>query len=371
MKVRCKLILWLVIGSLALPIQAQKYKAKVTLDHPDSWTMVFLPDIQNYSKFKQNQPILDLMNRWIEANVEALNIRMVLCAGDLVEQDDVILPGADGNISSKEQWTFVRNTFSVLDHKVPYILAAGNHDYTIDREGSRSSHYDSYLTIDQNYLNQKHLVQYGFDEAEKPTLTNAMYEFRNLNGLDYLVVNLEYAPRDQTLDWAKEILNFDQYANHRIVLLTHAYLHRNDQRLDGENRWIVFEPYFKDSKVRKSDRILLPSSNNGEQIWQKLVHNVPGMQLVLSGHISGEGYRKDRNQIGKEVHQMLFDMQSEGGGHLGNGGDGFLRVLEFYPDNKTVKVKTFSPLFALSPKTAHLAFKKDDRNEFAFTMEVD
>ncbi|MGG5507845.1 MULTISPECIES: hypothetical protein [unclassified Myroides] len=66
---------------------------------------------------------------------------------------------------------------------------------------------------------------------------------------------------------------------------------------------------------------------------------------------------------------MLFDMQAEGGGHYGNGGDGLVRILEFYPDGKTVKVKTFSPLFALSPKTASLAHKKDSENEYSITLD--
>jgi hypothetical protein len=89
--------------------------------------------------------------------------------------------------------------------------------------------------------------------------------------------------------------------------------------------------------------------------------------LVLSGHISGEGFRVDANQYGKNVNQMLFDMQSEGGGHRnGNGGDGWLRIIEFYPDHKTVKVKTYSPLFGISPVTQKNAYKTDLRNEFVF-----
>jgi len=66
----------------------------------------------------------------------------------------------------------------------------------------------------------------------------------------------------------------------------------------------------------------------------------------------------------------LFDAQSMGGGHReGNGGDGWLRILEFMPDGKTVKVKTFSPLFAASPSTRHLAWKKDERNEYVFKFD--
>lgn len=44
---------------------------------------------------------------------------------------------------------------------------------------------------------------------------------------------------------------------------------------------------------------------------------------------------------------MMFNAQTEGGGWHGNGGDGWLRIMEFMPDGKTIKIKTFSP-FLLS-----------------------
>jgi hypothetical protein len=39
------------------------------------------------------------------------------------------------------------------------------------------------------------------------------------------------------------------------------------------------------------------------------------------------------------------------------------------PDKKTVKARTFSPFFALSPSTRHLAWKHDGLSEFTFTLE--
>ena len=53
----------------------------------------------------------------------------------------------------------------------------------------------------------------------------------------------------------------------------------------------------------------------------------------------------------------------------GNGGDGWLRLLEFMPDGKTVKATTFSPFFYGSTSTAHMAWKTDERNQFTFVLE--
>ena len=73
--------------------------------------------------------------------------------------------------------------------------------------------------------------------------------------------------------------------------------------------------------------------------------------------------------IGKSVAQMVFNTQAIGGGFSGSGGDGWLRLLEFMPDGKTVKATTFSPFFGASPSTFHLAWKEDARNSFTFVID--
>ena len=55
--------------------------------------------------------------------------------------------------------------------------------------------------------------------------------------------------------------------------------------------------------------------------------------------------RRDKNAAGKAVNQMMFNVQVLGGGWEGNGGDGWLRILEFMPDGRTIQVRTYSPLF--------------------------
>ena len=61
--------------------------------------------------------------------------------------------------------------------------------------------------------------------------------------------------------------------------------------------------------------------------------------------------------------------KASGGGFSGNGGDGWLRLLEFMPDRKTIKATTFSPFFFGSTSTRRQAWKTDERNCFTFTLE--
>ena len=53
---------------------------------------------------------------------------------------------------------------------------------------------------------------------------------------------------------------------------------------------------------------------------------------------------------------MLVDYQSR---ELG--GEGFLRILEFHPDGKTVQVKSYSPLYD--------AYMRDSGSQFTFELD--
>ncbi|AXY76864.1 serine/threonine protein phosphatase [Paraflavitalea soli] len=369
MKKRILGCIGLFLLATSISFSQEKYQ-KPALEQKGSWTLVMVPDLQNYVKWGRNQPLVDLMMAWIVDNIDTLNIKMVMGMGDLVENDGKITNDYDGDQTSKSQWDYVSKAFSKLDGKVPYIAATGNHDYSIDRQGNRTSQYSQFFTTERNHLNQKFLVQNTRNIQGQPTLENSAYEIKGLNGKDYLFMTVEDGPRDTVLAWAKNVAALPQYKNHRVILSTHEFLNAKDARTTGAIDWIYWEPYNIDNMIQKSPRIKLPDANNGQQIWEKTVQPSSNIEMVLCGHISGEGYRKDRNAAGKTVHQILFDAQSMGGGHRdGNGGDGWLRILEFSPDGKTVKVKTFSPLFGVSPTTRQFAWKKDARNEYTLKFD--
>ncbi|MDR1337046.1 MAG: metallophosphoesterase [Tannerella sp.] len=351
-----------------IPAQAAEQYRKPALENRDSWSLILIPDPQNYVKYGRNQPILDLMTSWIHENIDSLNIRMVMCTGDLVEQNDRINRGVSGNQSSQHQWEAIARSMGKLDGHVPYITATGNHDYTYEASGLKTSRFREFFPVDKNFLNRKIICQNTLNAEGLPTLENSAYEIKSLHGRDYLFLTLEFAPRDTVLAWASRVAALEEYRNHRIVLLTHAYLNSKSERTRGAVSVTCYNPYAVNGAITKRKQ-KLTDANSGEDIWQKLVRPASNIELVLCGHISVEGYRTDRNAAGKTVHQMLFDTQTVGGGHYGNGGDGWLRILEFLPDGETVVVKTFSPLFAISPTTQVHAWKKDAGN--AFTLKFD
>lgn len=66
---------------------------------------------------------------------------------------------------------------------------------------------------------------------------------------------------------------------------------------------------------------------------------------------------------------MMFNSQAGDGGWFGNGGDCWLRILEFRPDGRTIGVRTFSPLFALSRITARNAWRTADYDRFDIRID--
>src|SRR5690606_16467219 len=293
---------------------AQTKYQKPILTDSNSWSLVLLPDPQSYMKFERNQHIFGLMMSWIRENKHPLNMQMVLCTGDLVEQNDLIsTAGRHADQNSVQQWTASRKAFGMLDHKVPYILATGNHDYGYVSAEYRSTNYDTYFSPHQNPLNQQALREMGPRLNGASTSVNAVYEFSPAQGKKILVMVLEFGPRDEVVAWAKKIVDLPKYANHDVILLTHVYLNK-------KSKHIVDQKY------------KMPDTNYGAALFEKLVQPSKNIRLVFSGHIGTAndfdghlGFRTDKNAAGKTVYQMTFNAQAMGGGWHGNGGDGWLR----------------------------------------------
>ncbi|MFV0484043.1 MAG: metallophosphoesterase [Bacteroidales bacterium] len=348
-----------VIFCLHSGIRAQSGQAK--LEDSKSWSMIILPDPQTYSKFERNQPIFSLMTRWIKQNKEKLNIKLVLCEGDLVEQNNIpVGDGTNGDQNSYQQWAAVREAFSTLDTVVPYILCTGNHDYGTKSAENRYSQLNSYFQPQQLKATKSILAGMMPNFAGERTLENAYYEFSSPHDVKYLIVSLEFNPRDTIVQQAKELVAQDKYKDYRVIILTHSYM----EAMSEGNVLIEKEGY----KVK--------DVTHGKELWHKLIAPSSNIEMVLCGHIGGTkdvtqnvGYRKDANAAGKQVHQIVFNAQTDGGGWHGNGGDGWLRIMEFLPDKKTVVIRTFSPFFAISPSTVDEAWRNEPFNSFSIELK--
>ena len=355
-------ILLILLLSLSFCLAAQHRADQQKLTDTDAFTMILLGDPQGYIKYDINQPILDICTAWISDQIENLNIKAVLCTGDLVEQNENIIRNRRMlNQTSREMWEAVSNSFSRIDNRVPYITSLGNHDYGYKNSENSMTRFPEYFPFERNPAWREIVVDAIPNRNGIPSLENAAFEFSDSNWGKLLVITSEYLPRDEVLAWAKDLAASDKYKGHRIIFMTHAYLREgqgeNARLIETDNRGI--------------------EGNTGKEIWEKLINPSTNINLVICGHVAngnGEfadnvGYRVDKNMSGTNVHQMMFNVQTLGGGWEGNGGDGWLRILEFMPDGKTIKIRTYSPLFGISPSTKHLAHRQAPYDQFEIVFD--
>ena len=77
---------------------------------------------------------------------------------------------------------------------------------------------------------------------------------------------------------------------------------------------------------------------------------------MIGGHAGGEGIRQDTFN-GNTVYTLLSNYQS-----YPNGGNGFLRIMEFLPANNEIQVKTYSPYLE--------QFETDTSSQFILSYDM-
>jgi hypothetical protein len=283
---------------------------------PDAaWSIVYLPDVQNYNSSDGNFVREVGQMNWILNNKAAFNIKAVVQGGDLVNQNQ-----------SDTQWQRAKDAFHMLDGQVPYILAAGNHDFGTTNFQNRNTQYNNYFKITDNPLNNPAAGGIIKGTFEPNKLENSYSTFTGPDGRKMLIFNLEFYPRQAVLDWADSIAGQPQYADYTAMLLTHAFIGSGNTRWNaGANEFPV-------------------EGNDGVDMWNELVKVNGNFEMTYNGHFGGDGlgYRNDPNNAGVDVHQMFYDTQWQT-----NGGNGWMQVVEFLKDGQGVRIRTYSPHFDL------------------------
>jgi len=307
---------------------------------PDAtWSMVVLPDTQNYAKSSVNLPLFFQQTNWIKDNRDAYNIQLVLQEGDIVNQNSQEQP-TSGDQTADQQWANARAAMSVLDGVVPYVMAVGNHDLGTTSAQSRFTQFNDYFKAADNPLVDP--AQGGILRGTMAPnrLENAYFELAAPDGRKLLVFSLEFWPRQAAVDWANGIAAQPQYEDHTAVLLTHSYMNWD------ETRWNTGATVYG-----------LTDGNDGPEMWNELVRKHGNFEMTFNGHIGGDGvgFMRSVADEGSAVYQMLLNSQFET-----NGGNGWLRLVEFLEDGTTVRVRTYSPFLDL--------YRTDPANQFEIRL---
>ena len=274
-------------------------------NQPGDFSIVVLPDTQYYSATYPQ--IFTSQTQWIAANRDALNIQLVIGVGDIV----------DGPMQV-QQWQNADAAVRYIDGVVPYVLAIGNHDYDNVNPGARG------VTNFNQWFGPSRYAGYSWYGGNFPQGSNEnFYANVNLGGIDYLILALEFIPRQPALDWADGILKANP--GKPVIVVTHSYMYKDNTTID---------------QCDNADNGFSTKTNglDGFTLWRNFISQYPNITTVLSGHILGVGQRSDFGVNGNLVNQMLVDYQG-----WANGGNGYLRILTFQPLLNRVQVQSYSP----------------------------
>ncbi|KAI8818328.1 uncharacterized protein EV422DRAFT_621860 [Fimicolochytrium jonesii] len=318
LEITAALLLVVVAGVRSAPVAAA----------PKPFVLAILPDTQHYSE--SYPEIFTSQTQWIVDNLAKQNILFVIHEGDVT------------NRNTDSQWKRGLKSMSVLDGKVPYSVLPGNHDIGfLGLTGSRDT-----SGLNKHFPVSKLSKQPGFGGVFEANRIDNNYFTFSAEGTDYLLLFLEFGPRDAVLQWASRIIAANP--TRRVIVTSHAHTYF-DNTLQGS----------KSSHVSNPESYGIGSgANNGQKVWDKLIRKHPNILMVLNGHMhngvdGGYGRLTGTGDAGNKVFQMLADYQDGV-----KGGNGFLRLLTFDAAARKISVTTYSPYVN--------QFKTDAGNQFEY-----
>jgi hypothetical protein len=308
---------------------------------PSSWTLAILPDTQYYTQYAPST--FYGQTQFLANNKTNLNIQYVLHEGDVTRSNGTA------------QWQVAVTAMNTLQTAgIGYSILPGNHDYA-GNSASRDSHMLEYFPV------SKLATQPTFGGFySNPSYVNAAcntYSLFSAGGTDWLVLSLEFGPRDGVVNWADNMMK--AYPKRKVIIDTHSNLDSYGTIVDHNNPAQEGSPY-------GYDLASLPGGvNDGLEMWNQLKDN-PNLLFVFNGHAVTPGYAmlEDPNGAGgfltstaddgHTVYQMIANYQA-----MPDYGQGWLRLLEFQTDGE-VHVRTYSSLLNKG--------RNDADNDFVFKV---
>lgn len=287
-----------------------RFYGRLALKPGPDFMVAALPDSQNYSSGLNGGTValFTAQTSWIAANRAASNFGYVAHLGDIVNYGDNNGPWywnelSDWRDATNALYRLENPTTTGLPNGIPYGAAVGNH------EQSPNGDPDGTTTYYNQFFGVSHFTGRPYYGGHYGSNNDNHFDLFSASGLDFIAIYMEYdlAANPLVLDWANNLLH--TYSNRQAIVVSH-YI----------------------------GRATTPStfSDQGAAIYTALRTNA-NLFLMLSGHVAGEGSRADVFN-GHTVQTLVSDYQ-----YYDNGGNGFMRLMQFSPSNSVIRVKTYSP----------------------------
>ncbi len=303
------LALMLLVGGTSIYASAEE----ISPTDGSEFTILWTTDPQWYS-FKYQSILVD-QNEWVVENYDRMNIGYIIHTGDFVD-----LP------HNREQWNFVTEQYKKWDEaSLAYGVLAGNHDV----DGTDYTEFKEYFGTHRFENNEWFGDDYDGNRGH--------YDLMTLGGVDFIFVYLGYGAHSEAdYEWMNGVLS--EHSDRIAFLMFHEYLNADGTRTEI-----------------------------GEQIFNKVVLKNPNVRMVLCGH----NYNSTRlvdfiddDGDGKEdrtVYQLMANYQN-----TPNGGNGYMRFLEFDVDSGKILQRTYSPYLN---KFNMFENRGDEKDEFGYRDE--
>ncbi len=210
-------------------------------------TFVFIPDTQNDTTSASH------ISKWIVENKDKENIIGVMGLGDIT------------NNNNSTQWNAAKSGFDTLKGVVPYVFTSGNHDIANGRNVTNFNTYFPYADWEP-YMD-------GFFEEGK--IDNMYTLTEDVNGNKYMLLAIEFQPRDAVIDWANEVVS--AHKDYKVIISTHGYQSYN--YTSKKNTYISSNEY---------ETLVGTDANMGIDIWEKFASQHENVISVVCGHVYHE-----------------------------------------------------------------------------------
>ena len=274
----------------------------------DSEYIIVLGDLQCYTNISDYFSYYRDTMDWIWSQQQhGKNIKCVLQTGDITENN------------LRSQYDVFREFTAPTAEVLPYIACTGNHDYDwvdgsliMDRN---STLFSEYLTF--NVVDAKVEARFEPGRMENVIVRNI------INGRRYDIIALEFGPRKEVVEWVKE--HVLSHPERRYIVLTHEHLTSK-----GE---LATNGVYSVSQFRNT------TVTTPKQLWENLISENDNIVCLLCGHNGFSAHLTTLNKSGRDVEQILFNLQ-----YQANGGDGWVQIWEFPKDKDYATVDVYNTI---------------------------
>ena len=298
----------------------------------EEFSIVVIPDTQNYSSSAAGAQISAAQTQWIADNEVAENIIYVAQLGDLVDSPAGCRGGA-------VEWARASAAMATLDTAgIPYSVLPGNHDFDeeefvsdvcADTRENYNGITPGITGFGPTHFTSNPAIAANYGGNQDGSNNNNYTLFASPGGVEFISINLAYAnavAAEQTaiLNWANTILN--NHPDRRAIITSH---------------YIV-------GQVGGGACTGGDTGTYGSAIVDQLVTNNPNVFMVMSGHCRGEKWITYTNtdpqrRCMADTDLMMSNYQEYD--QQGNRDSGLMRIIRIDTTDLTnnVDVETFSP----------------------------